>query len=136
VGGKDSFIFAPWSPADGPLTIFWGVLYRTGFIPLCFRLLEQRRVEELRTVLGNLRRFHEHTPYAQPVLGRCLEFFERNNSDGTSAGTSRLSLGSQLPVLSVDYVSFMDTDRMLRLGRALRNQEDLKAKIENALRNE
>jgi hypothetical protein len=136
VGRKDSFIFQPWSPGDGPLTIFWGVLYRTGFIPLCFRLLEQRRCEELRVVLGNLRRFHEHTPYAQPVLGRCIEFFERSNAAGETSRLSRRSLGDQLPVLSVDYVSFMDTDRMLRLGRAMRNEEDLKAKIENALRDE
>jgi len=136
VGSKESFIFAPWSQGDGPLTIFWGVLYRTGFIPLCFRLLEQRRCAELRVVLGNLRRFHAHTPYAQPVLGRCIEFFERNNSETETSRLSRRSLGSQLPVLSVDFVSFMDTDRMLRLGRATRNEEDLKARIERALRND
>jgi hypothetical protein len=136
VGGKDSFIFAPWSSGDAPLTIFWGVLYRTGFIPLCFRLLEQARFEELRIVLANLRRFHEHTPYAQPVLGRCIEFFERGVRAGATSRLSRSALGSEVPVLSVDYVAFMDTDRMLRLGRALRDTEDLKAKIENALRNE
>lgn len=125
VGGPDSFIFAPWSPGDTALTIFWGVLYRTGFIPLCFRLLEQKRSAELRSVLGNLRRFHAHAPYAQPVLGRCIEFFEQA-SRGEAPGRT-------LPVLSVDYVSFLDTDRMQRVGRALASGADLKARIERAL---
>ena len=125
VGSADSFIFAPWSPSDPVLTLFWGVLYRTGFIPLCFRLLEQKRIAELRLVLGNLRRFHEHAPFAQPVLGRCIEFFE-------DASSGR-PLGGMLPVLSVDYVSFLETDRMIRVGRALRDSAGLKARIEKAL---
>jgi hypothetical protein len=125
VGSADSFIFEPWSPSDPVRTLFWGVVYRTGFIPLCFRLLERGRSEELRRVLANLRRFHAHAPYAQPVLARCIEFFERACAGG--------AVGSTLPVLSVDYVSFLETDRMLRVSRAARDPAELKARIERAL---
>jgi hypothetical protein len=79
----------------------------------------------LRSVLANLRRFHAHAPYAQPVLGRCIEFFERA-ADGKA-------LGGSLPVLAVDYVGFLDTDRMLHVSRAARGGADLKARIERAL---
>jgi hypothetical protein len=131
VGGANSFVFAPWSPDDRAETLFWGILYRTGFLPLCFRLLEHRRRAELAVVLDNLRRFHAHAPYAQPVLGRCIEYFERNNSQ--AGGSAHPAWGREMPVLSVDYVGFLETDRMLRLGRELRSRGDLKAKIEAAL---
>jgi|GEM_PF-5728623 len=125
VGGADSFIFEPWSPHDRARTLFWGVVYRTGFIPLCFRLLEQKRVDALRVVLANLRAFHEHAPYAQPVLGRAIAFFENACAGG--------AIAREMPVLSVDYVAFLETDRMLRHGRALRASGDLKTRIERAL---
>jgi hypothetical protein len=125
VGGADSFIFEPWSPSDPVRTLFWGVLYRTGFIPLCFRLLEQKRVDALRVVLANLRAFHERAPYAQPVLGRAIAFFEHAAAGG--------EIGREMPVLSVDYVAFLETDRMLRHGRELRRVGNLKARIERAL---
>jgi hypothetical protein len=125
VGGPGSFVYEPWRPGDVAGTLFWGVVYRTGFLPLCFRLLQQRRTAELRLVLANLRRFHEHVPYARPVLGRCLDFFER-----AAAGEA---LGRSLPVLAVDYVGFLDTDRMLHVSRAARNPAELKARIERAL---
>jgi hypothetical protein len=125
VGGPGSFVYEPWTPGDAAGTLFWGVVYRTGFLPLCFRLLQQRRTAELRSVLANLRRFHAHAPYAQPVLGRCIEFFERA-ADGEA-------LGGSLPVLAVDYVGFLDTDRMLHVSRAARGGADLKARIERAL---
>jgi hypothetical protein len=130
VGGPGSFLFERWSPADGALTIYWGVLYRTGFLPLCFRLLERMRLAELRTVLDNLARFHAHVPYARPLLGRCIEYFER--CARRSAELSRPSFEKTLPVLSVDYVGFLETDRMLQHGRS-RSREDLSAKIERAL---
>jgi hypothetical protein len=125
VGGPESFVFEPWSPGDPAATLFWGVLYRTGFLPLCFRLLEQRRFDELRRVLASLRRFHAHAPYALPVLGRCIAFFE-----DACAGAP---LGAAVPVLSVDYVAFLETDRMQRVGRALRAGGGLTARIERAL---
>ena len=125
VGGADSFIFEPWSPSDPVRTLFWGVLYRTGFIPLCFRLLEQKRLDGLRVVLANLRAFHERAPYAQPVLDRTIAFFEHACAGGDVA--------REMPVLSVDYVAFLETDRMLRHGRELRRSGDLKARIERAL---
>ena len=100
-------------------------MYRTGFIPLCFRLLEQQRLAELRRVLANLRAFHARAPYAQPVLGRAIAFFE----DACAGG----GVARELPVLSVDYVAFLETDRMLHHGRALRHSGDLKARIERAL---
>ncbi len=130
LGGKGSFLFERWSPDDPALTIFWGVLYRTGFLPLCFRLLEQLRLGELDVVLDNLARFHAHVPYAQPVLGRCIAYFERCRR--RSAELGRPSFETRLPVLSVDYVGFLETDRMLQHGRSQRRQ-DLKAKIERAL---
>lgn len=127
VGEKESFVFEQWSPDDSALTIYWGILYRTGFIPLCFRLLEKSRIEELRVVLDNLRRFHEWAPYAQPVLGRCIDYFEEACAKGPSAN------GTTMPVLSVDYVSFLETDRMLQHGREIRSRGDIKERLERAL---
>lgn len=101
VGAAGSFIFEPWSPSDAVRTLFWGVVYRTGFISLCFRLLEQKRVDALRVVLANLRRFHQHTRFAQPVLGRAIAFFENACAGGAFA--------REMPVLSVDYVAGVAT---------------------------
>ena len=127
-GAAGSFVFEPFAAGEPASHVFWGVLYRTGFLPLCFRLLQQQRTAELRRVLASLRGFHAAAPYAQPVLGRCIEFFERA-SEGAP-------LGRELPVLSVDYVSFLATDRMLHVSRAARDPAEMKARIERALREE
>ncbi len=144
---KDSFVFEPWKPEKGHLSLFWGVLYRMSFLPLFFSLLKQGNYGGLRAALENLTKFHEVVSYSHPMVTRYIEFFRRITPEGMSALIGRVlahlhidlsrlakrTIGDSMPVTSVGYLSFMDTDRMMALSGAMKNRENLKEKIERSL---
>jgi hypothetical protein len=147
IAAKDSFVFEPWDPEKRHLALFWGILYRMSVLPLFYSLLKKGRYKDLLTALRNLKDFHESASYAHPLVARYIEFFERITPRGMRAIAGRLislmkidvsrvakrSIGDSMPITSVGYLSFMDTDRMMRLSGAMENRENLKEKIELSL---
>jgi hypothetical protein len=116
-------------------------------LPLLFTLLKRGRYGDLRIALDNLKLFHSTSPFAHPMVGRQLEFFEnaipRGIESVIGALLSRLGInlsrfakkrvGSELPISSIGYLSFMDTDRLLELSGKITKRESLKEKIEAGL---
>ncbi len=147
VGGSDSFLFRPLGKDDAVLRLFWGIIYRMSALPLLFTLLKRGRYRDLRTALENLKQFHSTAPFAHPMVGRQIEFFERAVPQGIEAAIGALlsrtginlsrfakrRLGVELPISSIGYLSFMDTDRLLALSGNITNRESLKQKIEAGL---